>query len=58
MIGTDPLADIAVLVIEGKNLPVAPIGAVEGLMIGEWALAIGNPLGIRLQTLNQQSLLG
>ena len=47
LIGTDPLADIAVLVIEGKDLPVAPIGTVEGLMIGEWALAIGNPLGIQ-----------
>ena len=47
LIGTDPLADIAVLVIEGKDLPVAPIGTVEGLMIGEWALAIGNPLGMQ-----------
>ena len=47
LIGTDPLADIAVLVIEGKDLPVAPMGTVEGLMIGEWALAIGNPLGMQ-----------
>jgi serine protease Do len=45
VIGTDPVADIAVLRIEGENLPVAPVGTAEGLMIGEWAIAIGNPLG-------------
>jgi serine protease Do len=45
LVGTDPLADIAVLRIRGTNLPVAPVGSVEGLMIGEWAVAIGNPLG-------------
>ena len=45
LVGTDPLADIAVLRIPGTDLPVAPIGSVEGLMIGEWAVAIGNPLG-------------
>ena len=47
LIGTDPLADIAVLLIAGEDLPVAPLGSVEGLMIGEWALAIGNPLGMQ-----------
>jgi serine protease Do len=45
LIGTDPVADIAVLRIRVEDLPVAPIGTVEGLMIGEWAIAIGNPLG-------------
>ena len=45
VIGTDPVSDIAVLRIEGENLPFAPVGTVEGLLIGEWALAIGNPLG-------------
>jgi serine protease Do len=45
LVGTDPLADIAVLRVRGNNLPVAPVGSVEGLMIGEWAVAIGNPLG-------------
>ena len=45
VVGTDPVADIAVLRVEGEGLPFAPIGTVEGLMIGEWALAIGNPLG-------------
>lgn len=45
LIGTDPLSDIAVLRITGDDLPVAPVGTSRGLMIGEWALAIGNPLG-------------
>lgn len=45
LVGTDPVADIAVLRIDGRDLPVAPVGTVSGLMIGEWAIAIGNPLG-------------
>ncbi|HCK61581.1 MAG TPA: protease DegQ, partial [Gemmatimonadetes bacterium] len=38
-------ADIAVLRITGDDLPVAPVGTAKGLLIGEWAIAIGNPLG-------------
>jgi serine protease Do len=45
LVGTDPLSDIAVLRIRGDDLPVAPVGTVTGLLIGEWAVAIGNPLG-------------
>ena len=45
LIGTDQLTDVAVLRISGDRLPVARIGTSEGLMIGEWALAIGNPFG-------------
>src|SRR5690606_17356849 len=45
LVGTDPVADVAVLRVEGEELPIAPIGTAEGLMIGEWAIAIGNPLG-------------
>ena len=45
LIGTDPVADIAVLRVHGSDLPVAPVGTARGLMIGEWAIAIGNPLG-------------
>jgi serine protease Do len=43
VVGTDQVADIAVLRIVGDNLPVAPVGTSEGLLIGEWAVAIGNP---------------
>jgi serine protease Do len=45
LVGADPLADIAVLRIQQRDLPVAPVGSAQGLMIGEWAVAIGNPLG-------------
>tara|TARA_Y100000817_G_scaffold44501_1_gene30882 strand:+ start:6298 stop:7473 length:1176 start_codon:yes stop_codon:yes gene_type:complete len=45
IVGTDPVADIAVLRITGDDLPVAPVGTAKGLLIGEWAIAIGNPLG-------------
>jgi serine protease Do len=43
LVGTDQVSDIAVLRIQGDDLPVAPVGTSQGLMIGEWALAIGNP---------------
>jgi len=43
LVGTDQVTDIAVLRVAGDNLPVAPLGTSEGLLIGEWALAIGNP---------------
>ncbi len=45
LVGTDPVADVAVLRVQAEDLPVAPVGSVDGLMIGEWAVAIGNPLG-------------
>jgi len=45
LVGSDPVADIAVLRIQGDDLPVAPVGTVKGLEIGEWVVAIGNPLG-------------
>jgi len=44
-VGTDPATDVAVIKIEGSNLPVLPIGDSEKLRIGDWAIAIGNPLG-------------
>ncbi|MGE0159093.1 MAG: trypsin-like peptidase domain-containing protein [Gemmatimonadales bacterium] len=45
LVGTDALADIAVLRVNGRDLPAAPVGSAADLMIGEWAVAIGNPLG-------------
>jgi serine protease Do len=43
LLGEDPLTDIAVLKIDGTNLPTAPIGSSTDLQIGEWVVAIGNP---------------
>jgi len=45
LLGEDPLTDIAVLRIEGKDLPTATIGSARSLVIGEWVVAIGNPFG-------------
>lgn len=41
--GEDILSDIAVLEIEAKDLPVAPLGSAKDLEVGEWVIAIGNP---------------
>lgn len=46
VIGTDPLTDVAVVEVDGANLPVAELGDSENLRSGEWAIAIGNPLGL------------
>jgi len=48
LLGEDPLTDIAVLKIDGHDLPTAPIGSSRDLEIGEWAIAIGNPYGYLL----------
>ena len=48
LVGKDETNDLAVLKIEARNLPVAPLGDSDGLMIGEWAIAIGNPFGFVL----------
>ncbi|MDX1567112.1 MAG: trypsin-like peptidase domain-containing protein [Longimicrobiales bacterium] len=50
LVGTDEQTDIAVLRIEGDDLPVAPVGTSEGLLIGEWTVAIGNPFGFLISS--------
>ena len=44
--GTDPVTDVAVIKIEATDLPVAPLGNTNDLSPGQWAIAIGNPLGL------------
>ncbi len=46
VLGTDPRTDVAVLKIDAKNLPVAPVGKSRSLLAGEWVLAIGSPYGL------------
>lgn len=60
--GVDEPSDLAVVKIEGENLPVAPLGDSSKLQVGEWAIAVGNPLGLDntvtlgiISTLNRSS---
>lgn len=48
LVGEDEQNDLAVLRIEGRNLPVAEIGTSSDLLVGEWSIAIGNPFGFIL----------
>lgn len=45
VIGTDQPSDMAVLKIDGEDLPVVTIGDSDALEVGEWVLAIGSPFG-------------
>jgi serine protease Do len=46
VVGTDPKSDIAVIKINGKNLPTAPWADSDKIEVGEYVLAIGNPFGL------------
>ncbi len=44
--GSDPVTDIAVISVEGENLPTVTLGDSDSVRPGAWAIAIGNPLGL------------
>jgi S1-C subfamily serine protease len=46
--GTDEVTDLAVVKINprGENLPVAPLGDSANVAVGDWAIAVGNPVGL------------
>lgn len=46
VLGGDRVTDVAVIKIEGDRLPTATLGNSDLLRPGEWAIAIGNPLGL------------
>lgn len=46
LIGTDALSDIALLKVNGDNLPYVALGNSDDVVIGEWAIAFGNPFGL------------
>jgi serine protease Do len=45
VVGTDPNTDVAVLKIDAKGLPPVALGNSDDARVGNWVLAIGNPLG-------------
>jgi serine protease Do len=45
LIGRDIFTDLAILKIDAKDLPVIPFAKKENIKAGDWAIAIGNPLG-------------
>ncbi|MBM0741883.1 trypsin-like peptidase domain-containing protein [Phormidium sp. CLA17] len=44
--GVDEVTDLAVVKIDGKALPIAPLGNSDSIQVGDWAIAVGNPLGL------------
>ena len=60
--GVDEPSDLAVVKIKGDNLPIAPLGDSSQVQVGDWAIAVGNPLGLDntvtlgiISTLNRSS---
>ena len=46
IVGYDVLTDIALLKVDGENLPVSNLGDAKDLVVGQWVVALGNPLGL------------
>ena len=46
LIGTDPTTDLALLKINGKNLPTVDFGNSDYVEVGEWVVAVGNPFNL------------
>lgn len=44
--GSDEVTDMAVIKIDGKNLPTVALGNSDNVQVGDWAIAVGNPLGL------------
>ncbi|MBI3124372.1 MAG: Do family serine endopeptidase [Ignavibacteriales bacterium] len=46
VVGTDPSTDLAVIKVDAKNLPLAYLGDSDKIKVGQWVMAIGNPLAL------------
>jgi S1-C subfamily serine protease len=46
VVGVDPVTDVAAIKIQASALPTVTLGSSENLIPGQWAIAIGNPLGL------------
>ena len=43
VVGTDPTTDLAVIRVEGRDLPAVVLGNADDVQVGEWVMAVGNP---------------
>ncbi|MDP2885069.1 MAG: trypsin-like peptidase domain-containing protein [Ignavibacteria bacterium] len=46
LVGGDPVSDVALLKVDGSDLAYATLGTSDDIVIGEWAIALGNPFGL------------
>jgi len=46
IIGSDPATDVCLLKVDGRDLPYVSLGNSDNVVIGEWAIALGNPFGL------------
>lgn len=46
LVGNDPKTDVALIKVNATGLPSIPLGNSDGIKVGEWVLAIGNPFGL------------
>ncbi|AFZ42629.1 HtrA2 peptidase [Halothece sp. PCC 7418] len=46
VLGADSVTDLAVIKIQGRELPTVPLGDSDQVRVGDWAIAVGNPLGL------------
>ncbi len=58
IVGIADKFDIALVKVNGKDLPVAKIGNSDNLLIGEWVIAVGNPFGFLLEDLQPTVTVG
>ena len=47
VLGSDPVTDVAVVQVKARNLPTVALGNSDQVKQGQWAIAIGNPLGLQ-----------
>ena len=50
VMGIDPTTDLALIKVDGENLPFVDFGNSDDLQVGEWVLAVGNPFGTLTST--------
>jgi serine protease Do len=58
VVGQDQASDLAVVKIDAKSLPYSSLGNSDDLIIGEWAIAVGNPFGYLLDDPNPTVTVG